>query len=351
MFQRISEKDRKNFIIALICVAVAAVVYFVFKYILILVAPFLLGILFTMMIRRPVEFMKRKLHIPVGIGTFLSLCVITAVLTLALWYVGGKFVAELKNFIASYDIYYQMLIDKISVTCCTIDDAFGLRSGCTFEALESNINQTVSRTSENIIPSVMKQLLGLCSDFALCFTAAVIAVTSVFFLIRDMDEISCRIKCAPASKWLRIAFGRLSSFGAAYIKTQLIIMSITAGVCTFALFLIGNSYPLMIGILIGILDALPILGTGTVMIPWIVILLISGKIYRALVLVAAYIICYIVRQFLEPKLMGSRMGVHPLVLLITMYAGFFVFGIFGFVLGPAAYLIVTEVVKYFYNIL
>lgn len=351
MFDKLSEKDKKNFILALICVGVTAVVYFVFKYILILVAPFLLGIIFTLMIKRPVLFLHKRLHLPILIGTLISITVVVGIIICALSYVGGKFVIELKSFMTSYDFYYNKFICELNNTCCSIDETFGMEKGITFSAVESNLSSTISKTSENIIPSVFHRLKGWFSNVVLGFTAIFIAITAIFFLVKDIDKMILWARNGPASKWLRIAFGRLSHYGSAYIKTQCIIMSITAAVCTLALFMINNSYPFMIGILIGIMDALPILGTGTVLVPWIILLFVSKKIYKAIVLVAAYIICYIVRQFLEPKLMGNQMGIPPLIMLITMYAGFLVFGVLGFLLGPAAYIIITEIMKYFYDIL
>lgn len=351
MFGGINENDRKHLILAAICTGVTIMVYLVFRYILFLVAPFLAGLILTVLIKKPVYFLKRKFKINPIIGTVVVLIVIIGVAVFLLSYVGGRFMYEMKKFMVNYNLYYGIVTGKICDMCCDVDNLMGWAEGRTYAAVERNISNTISMASDNILPSIMENSADVIAAVVIWGGGIIIAITAVFFIIKDIDKMFYWVKRGPYNKWFRIIFGKLSHFGAAYIKTQLVIMGITAVICTIAMFAIGNGYPVMIGILIGILDALPLFGTGTVLIPWTIIYLVSGKFLKAAVIFTAYCICYIVREVLEPRMMGGHMGIHPLIMLISMYVGVLLFGIMGFILGPAAYIIIGEIMKYLVRVI
>lgn len=107
----------------------------------------------------------------------------------------------------------------------------------------------------------------------------------------------------------------------------------------------GNPYYIMAGMLIGILDALPIFGTGTVLIPWSVLRLLVGDWGQAVLLAGLYLVCYLVRQILEAKMMGGQVGLSPLETLASVYVGLELFGFFGFILGPLGLLLIEDMVE------
>ena len=103
-----------------------------------------------------------------------------------------------------------------------------------------------------------------------------------------------------------------------------------------------NPYAVLLGVLIGLLDALPLFGTGTIFIPRIIICVLSRSYLQAAGLAVIYVPCYFGREFLEARLMGNGIGITSLESLISIYAGFYLFGILGFLLGPVGYLITKE---------
>ena len=346
MFGGMNDNDRKTLILAGLCVGVTGIVYFFFKYLLYLVAPFLVGLILAILINKPVSFMNRKFKIHPIIGTVFVIAVVAGIFSFWLSYVGTRFIFELKKFMMNYPIYYDKAIDSVCDMCCRMDTTLGMDDGWTYALVERNVTRTISQAADNMLPSLMENSAGVITAVVMWGAGIVIAITSVFFMIKDVDKMTDWAKNGAYSKWLRILFGRLSHFGAAYLKTQLVIMGIVAVICTLAMYLIGNGYPIMIGILIGFLDALPLFGTGTVLIPWTVIYLFTGKFYKGAIVFTTYAACYVIREILEPKMMGGHMGIPPVVMLITMYIGILLFGLLGFVLGPAAYIIIIEVTAY-----
>ena len=133
-----------------------------------------------------------------------------------------------------------------------------------------------------------------------------------------------------------------------YIRAQIILMTI----CFFELLISFNilsflkfnlQYPLIFSIVICIIDALPILGAGAVLLPWSLISFATGDIKLGLALLGIYFLVLSVRQMLEPKLISQNLGVHPLVTLISMYSGFKFFGVIGFLIGPVVMIILKNV--------
>lgn len=96
-------------------------------------------------------------------------------------------------------------------------------------------------------------------------------------------------------------------------------------------------------LLIAFSDALPILGSGTVMIPWAVICSMRGNINLAIALVVLFVIISIVRQLLEPKVVSNEIGIHPIFTLASMYTGYKIIGILGMLIGPIVIIILKAI--------
>lgn len=128
----------------------------------------------------------------------------------------------------------------------------------------------------------------------------------------------------PYVKKLKIA-------GFAYLKAQGLLLFFIAVISTIVLLLLKNPYAVLMGILIAIVDAFPVLGSGTILIPWAVFSWIQKDYVAAAVLLTLYVVTMVVREVLEPKLMGKEMGLKPLYVLLSVYVGLKLFGVGGIV--------------------
>ena len=102
-------------------------------------------------------------------------------------------------------------------------------------------------------------------------------------------------------------------------------------------------FPLLIAIAISFVDALPILGSGTAMVPWAIICALNGDIKLGIAILILWIMMSITRQFLEPKLVSKNIGVHPIFTLIAMYTGFRFIGVIGMLIGPIALIVLKNI--------
>ena len=148
------------------------------------------------------------------------------------------------------------------------------------------------------------------------------------FFRRQLSE-SAQKRVSMIGTVLREALG-------GYVKVQCILSGITFLILLAAFSLMGIADSLPLAAVIGIIDALPILGAGVVLLPWALVALLMGAVPRAIALLLVYGLLLVVHNVLQAKLMGSRLGLHPLAALVTLYAGWQLAGLWGMIGLPMA---------------
>lgn len=133
-----------------------------------------------------------------------------------------------------------------------------------------------------------------------------------------------------------------------YLKAQakLVLISFIislVGLTTFSVVGLNVNYPLLAAIGIAIVDALPIFGSGTVMVPWAIILAFNGDVTLGISILVLWIIMSIVRQIIEPKIVSGQIGIHPIFTLIAMYTGFRFLGFIGLFVGPIVLIVLANI--------
>ena len=156
------------------------------------------------------------------------------------------------------------------------------------------------------------------------FVIVLTAIVTSYFMLMNEDKKSdnSNMESNRLITDLKRISGSVGKVCIAYIKTQLVIMLITSVICFIGFMIMKNNYALFIAILVSVLDALPIIGVGILLIPFVIIYIILGNYFKAGVTFIVFVICYLVREFAEPKLMGDQIGISPIMSLISMYVGY-----------------------------
>ena len=239
---------------------------------------------------------------------------------------------QFQSFIQSFNF------DKIHVS----DEVLNVIQNSTTDILTA-----ISNWLRNILTGLIEVVTSLPS-IAICIGITVIAL---YFICVDkiyiLDQIehhlpkTWMIKMQRHLKDLRTTLGGYLKAEATLVLVSFIITLIGLYILEFAGFNI--QYPLLMALFIGFVDALPILGSGTVMIPWAIICGLNGDINLGIAIIVLLIVMSIARQFLEPKLVSKNIGVHPIFTLIAMYTGFKVIGIIGLLIGPIVLIIIKNI--------
>ncbi len=227
-------------------------------------------------------------------------------------------------------------IDEIFCLCCENIEKF---SGIGMEEIQRKVNHSMSGMTDGAI-EFSKEAGG-----KLLALAAKVLVTSVatLLILNDYEKIVGGIKKHPVGKRTVEMLKDMRNASGEYLKAQLKIMGIVTIICILGLWLMRTKYAFGIGIFIGICDAFPFLGTGTVFVPWALITILLGKYAQAAGYLVLYLICTFTRQILEPRLVGKGIGVPPLAVLMSIYIGLQLYGASGVILGPVSALILYEI--------
>lgn len=213
------------------------------------------------------------------------------------------------------------------------------------ELLQSGLTQLQSGLS-----STAKQLtsvLGVFSSVPSFLLNVVIAFLATFYIARDREEINRFLLGMFPTEWrpqIRQIKQEVWTSTMGYAKAQLMVILIATIYSITVLSVLRVPYAVLMGLLVGVADVLPLLGPGTIYVPWAAYAAFTGSPRFAILLIVVWGIQAVIRQVIEPKLVGEQMGLHPLVTLVAIYMGFQVFGAMGFVLGPIVVTLLKAVV-------
>lgn len=348
------KKLKKMFLIF----GITGAVYGGFRYLLPLVIPFLLAYGTALWLRPSVRYLERRLffsfrgrtcHVPAAVIGGAELLFLGAALG-ALFLLGASHVfSQIRQFTSDLPGLLLWLDGKLTGILRGMEELFGFKDGFLVSFIQKAGTALKETAGRSAMSGIMNNSVSALKNVAEAAAFFIIYFAAVLLILQEMDELRERKSRSLFHRELSLAGRRLTAVSAAWLKAQAVLMAITAVLCTVVFFLMGNPYSFLAGIGIGILDALPFFGSGAVLIPWGLILLIRKNWARAAAILALYAACCTIREILEPKIMGNHMGLSPLETFISMYVGFRLFGLWGFLLGPVGLLIVEDLVDLYWK--
>lgn len=345
MCVKINMSDSSQFRWALTLAAITISVYLGLRFLLPLIFPFLVAYFLAWIIRPVSELLYRKLKIPRAVGGSGALLLLIAVFGTSIVMLINILVKQAIAFVKNLPVYLDLWADKIDAICERCD-AFLKLDGGTFRGIvDDNLTQTFNRVKNNIMPELTEHTIQITISLVAFTGIILIILVAAILIVKDLPAFHQKMAGNAMYHDFHRVSEKLSEAGMAYLRSQAIIMLIVAGICILGLTLIKNEYAVLLGLGIAIMDALPILGSGIVFVPWGIIMLVNGNIFQAAVLITIYLLCQIAREVLEPKLIGNKIGIKPIFTLISMYIGLKLFSIIGFFLGPIGLVIIITIFK------
>lgn len=317
-----------------------AVLWLAVRYLLPVLLPFILGALLALAAEPAVSFCAKKLRLPRGLAAGLGVSLTLILLLGALSLLGALLVRELGTLASAIPDVTQtaqqgisLLQDWLIGLAGRLPDTLGsLLTGSVLELFGSGsafLGQIASR-----LPGLVASILGWLPDGALGLGTGIIAGFMISSRLPKLRQIfSQRLPkrwqetYVPALKRVRHTLG-------GWLKAQLKLSSVTFLIVSAGLLVLRIPYGLLWALPVALVDAVPLLGTGTILLPWALICLLQGNSLRALGLVITYAAAMVTRTVLEPRLVGRQIGLDPLVTLLAMYAGYRFFGFLGLLLAP-----------------
>lgn len=337
----LTKKQKKLFIITGTIIAV----YLGFKYLLPLFVPFLFAYFIAWMLRPFVSMLHKRLKVPLALGAGIGVLLFLSIVCGIFLYIGKVLIEQLILFLRNIPVYESYLTSQVHGLCSGCDRMFNRELGASWELLSKGGEALTDLVQETILPRLTTETLRFACNAVGMFAGMVIVIVASILFIKDMEEYKEGMRKSEFYPAVHRITEKLSETGIAYLKTQVVIMSIIGSICVIGFLILKNPYALLVGIGIAIFDAFPVLGSGLIILPWAFVMLLSKNFFAAAVLITLYILCQFTREFLEPKLLGNKIGIQPIYSLMSMYIGLQLFGLFGFFLGPLGLVIIRTVVK------
>lgn len=298
--------------------------------------PFLIAFIISLIIEPLIRFIMKKIKLTRKASSILVFLLVSGVILGSLTWGIMTLISEATNLMQGLNEYYdkayiqvQNIInnfdfDKIKIS----DELIGI-----FHNSANDILQAVSNWLKEFLTNVLNWITSI-PKIAIYF---VITILSLYFICVDKIYILDQIEHHMPKLWVKkigIHVKQITNTLGHYLKAQATIILISFVISLIGLYIFkfmnfNVKYPLLIALAIGFIDALPILGSGTVMVPWAICSSLDGDFKLGVAIIVLWIIMSIVRQFIEPRIVSKQIGIHPIFTLIAMYTGFKFLGVLG----------------------
>ena len=334
------ESKRKYLMIA----AVTIGVYLFMKFLSPVVSPFLLAFLLTGVLCKLTN--KIPIKIKKSFLTVVLLLLLVGILTLVLWWAGSFVIEKCSEFAENMPAYEEDFCIFLRDCSDRIEGRFGIDGTEIENFVLEQVDVFIENMEVKVFPTVMNKSVDYVKNIAGIVGFLAVIVIAVFLMLKDYEKLVNRLQSNHdfAPVW---EIGRkVLKYIKTYVKAQAIILLVISIVCAIGLMLLGIRGGIVYGILAGFMDMLPFIGTGIMLVPIALFQLFAGEYWKAILIIGLYGLCALLREFLEPKLIGNKVGIWPVGILFAVFAGLKLFGVTGIIKGPIGLVIICETYKY-----
>lgn len=327
----------------LIIVGVALAVYFSIKYLLPYVIPFLIAWILVKTLNPLLKKIRSRLpwkkEILVSILVFLVFF-LTGVL---FYYLYKAIVEQIYGIISNFDHYYDQVGLFLDDCCILLEEKTGVNAVRMRSMVNRGLESVQVQINGKLIPGILNHSLQYIMGLVKLVGFVFIVYVAMILLMKDYERIKENLEQYELYHSVKNVTDRIFRIGGTYLRSQFLIMAIVTIICIVGLYFFKNPYALLLGLVTGILDALPFLGTGMILLPIAVIFLLQKEFWAAAGYGILFLVTSGVRELLEPKLVGERIGIYPFVFALAVYAGLCLFGPTGIFTGPIGIILTMEI--------
>ena len=320
--------------VVLLCLAV-----FLLPRLLSFFMPFVIGWIIAMIANPLVRFMEKRMKIVRKHSSMLIIIGAVALVAVGGYFAVSRIIREIYGFIGTLPELYNALLQDLAET---EDNLQGIVSRFPPNLTESlsGLIDSLTNSLGDVVSTIGTPTVAAAGSIARnipnVLVNVIFAVLSAYFFIAEREKILQWVReHTPVSlreKWIFIT-GNFKKAVGGYFKAQFKIMGVVALILLIGFWILGINYAVLFAVLIAILDFLPFFGTGTALIPWAVLKILSADYQFAVGLIIIYLVSQLVRQLIQPKIVGDTIGLNPLVTLFCMFIGYKVGGILAMIIA------------------
>lgn len=334
------EKIRQSKMLTLLLIT--AVVYFFLRYLTPLFSPILVAMLFVTIFGPFLKSLQARLRVHRQVGAILLLVLGFGLLVVLVWVLFSWIVGSLPEWVGQLEALEPKLEELIQKGSESIGEMLGIDGEYLESTLLARLEEWMDYFQNEGAAGMLSGSLLYLKKLALLGGFLVTFVIATVLLARDYDRIMNNLLDREEFHVLLEVICGIIRYIATFVKAQVVIMSLISLTAGVVLWVCGIRHGALWGMLAGLLDALPFIGTGIVLLPLSLTQLFQGLYGRALTCLILYAVCVFLREILEPRLIGKHMGISPIAVLTAVYAGIRLFGVWGIIKGPLGFMIIYQ---------
>lgn len=330
---------------------ITSLIWFVGPKIIVFFLPFVIGLVIALAAAPLVRFLERRVKL---MRRFTSMAIIVgalALIVLLLWLILSNLIREGYRFLQDAPALLDSMGEELRHTIMKLQQILKVLPDDVHQSIFSgmdNLGKVISDSISSMSAPAMEVVSSVARSIPDILVDTVVILMSAYFFLADYDKLLEKAKKIMPDMFVRaMAFLKKTSgeIVGSYFLAQFRIMFVIAVVLAVGLTIAGVSYSGLVAVLIAVLDFLPIFGTGTVLIPWALIKLLNGSYSAAVFLLVLYGLTQLIRQLIQPKLIGDTMGMNPLLTLLFLYVGYQLGGFTGMILAVPVGMILLEAIR------
>lgn len=314
--------------------------------------PFVIGWVIAMIANPLVRFLESKVRILRKHSSVMIVVVVLALIIGLGYFLIARLIWQAFELAKDLPELYNRTSAEIQAIFLRFDDVFRMLPANVQQAWQQfvgNVGQMINLLVQKIASPTVEVAGSVAKGIPNALVNVIVTILSSYFFIAERDliiEFWKRYIPQGGSRYYRYLRGDVKRLIGGYFLAQFKIMFVVATILFVGFLVLGVNYAFLLALLVALLDFLPLFGTGTVLIPWALIKLLSADYALAVGLALLYVLTQVVRQVIQPKIVGDTMGLPPLLTLVFLYLGFKLHGISGMILAVPLGILVLNLYKY-----
>lgn len=323
----------------LLAIAIILTTIFVVPQLLGFFLPFVIGWMIAMIANPLVKLLEMRLRIVRKHGSAIIIILVLAIVIGVLYFLISMLVRECIALASDLPGLYQNIEGSFQDAMKELEGVRNMMPERVQDYIDNiflHLNEYTTKFLQNMDAPTLNDAGVFAKNLAESLFMIIITVLSSYFFIAERENLIHSVKkTTPQSiqEYYRMIMDNFKKAVGGYLKAQFKIMIIIFVILLVGFGIMGVGYGILIALGIAFLDFLPVFGTGAVIWPWALFEMITGDYFRAIGLVVLYLVCQVVKQLLQPKMVGDSIGMSPLMTLVLMFIGYRIKGILGLLLG------------------
>lgn len=313
--------------------------------------PFVIGWGIALLCNPLVKFLESKVKMVRKFSSVLIIVVVLATVVLTIYVVLARLVEQAVSFVQNINDVYMSLENAVNNLATNLGDNYSFLPEKVVTGMQNflfHLDDYMKVLFDKIQFPSLSSASGVVKSIGNGFFMFFITTISAYFFIAEKDLIVERLKnmmSLSARNHFTLITNNFKMAIGGYFKAQFKIMLVIVVILFFGFWMIHVEYALLLAFGIALLDFLPVFGTGTVIWPWALVDVVNGNYSQAIILLVLYIICQVIKQVLQPKMVGDSIGLSPLMTLVFLYIGYQIAGVLGIILGIPVGMIVVNLYR------